>query len=204
MDIKSRRKFTLLRMGELKAKLIDSESTFGGSVCVYATGSYGRGEAGKDSDLDLFIAAKTIQVDRDGLAAARNLTRLSEIVLKAKLIHSTQELGLPEFDGDGEYLRCYTNDDLVKSLGRAEDDAQNTFTARLLLLLESNPVLGGGVYDEIVGDVIAAYWRDYQDHKEDFIPSFLINDILRLWRTFCVNYEARTKTSPIEMKNKRG
>jgi hypothetical protein len=119
------------------------------------------------------------------------------------LIHSTRELGLPEFDGDGEYLRCYTIEDLVKSLGRPEDDALNTFTARLLLLLESKPVLGDGVYGDVVDDVIAAYWRDYQDHKEEFIPSFLINDILRLCRTFCVNYEARTKTSPVEMKNKR-
>ena len=51
--------------------------------------------------------------------------------------------------------------------------------------------------------MVAAYWRDYEDHKKDFIPAFLANDILRLWRTFCVNYEARTFTDPPEKKAKR-
>ena len=35
------------------------------------------------------------------------------------------------------------------------------------------------------------------------MPAFLANDILRMWRTFCVNYEARTKTEPAEQKAKR-
>lgn len=203
LNVKLRSDFTLCRMAKLRSELYTAESEFGSKACVYATGSYGRGEAGKDSDLDLFIASETIQVNREGRDKVRALNNLSEIVLKANLIHSTRRIGLPEFDGDGEYLRCYTIEDLVKSLGRPEDDQLNTFTARLLLLLESKPVLGDGVYGHVVEDVIAAYWRDYQDHKEEFIPSFLINDILRLWRTFCVNYEARTKTSPPEMKNKR-
>ena len=58
------------------------------------------------------------------------------------------------------------------------------------------------VYREVTEDVIAAYWRDYEDHKTDFIPAFLANDILRLWRTFCVNYEARTARVPDEEKAK--
>jgi hypothetical protein len=35
------------------------------------------------------------------------------------------------------------------------------------------------------------------------VPAFLANDILRIWRTFCVNYEARTETEPAEKKAKR-
>ena len=31
----------------------------------------------------------------------------------------------------------------------------------------------------------------------------MANDILRLWRTFCVNYEARTSREPEEKRNKR-
>lgn len=58
------------------------------------------------------------------------------------------------------------------------------------------------VYEEILGEVIAAYWRDYEDHKADFKPAFLANDILRLWRTFCVNYEARTERVPDTEKAK--
>ena len=34
------------------------------------------------------------------------------------------------------------------------------------------------------------------------MPAFIANDILRLWRTFCVNYEARTARVPSEEKAK--
>jgi len=56
---------------------------------------------------------------------------------------------------------------------------------------------------QVTGEVIAAYWRDYEDHKLDFMPAFLANDILRLWRTFCVNYEARTERVP-EVEKAKG
>ncbi len=84
-------------------------------------------------------------------------------------------------------------DDLVRTLGTRNDDKTNTFTARLLLLLESRPLLEKEIYSEVISEVIAAYWEDYEGHETEFVPAFLINDILRLWRTFCVNYEGRTK-----------
>jgi hypothetical protein len=51
--------------------------------------------------------------------------------------------------------------------------------------------------------VVGAYWKDYEDHQSNFMPAFLANDILRLWRTLCVNYEATTKTMPEGKKVKR-
>ena len=59
------------------------------------------------------------------------------------------------------------------------------------------------VHAEVIKDVVAAYWGDYEEHSADFAPAFLANDILRLWRTFCVNYEARTERQPDEKKWKR-
>ena len=133
----------------------------------------------------------------------RLLTNLDEICLKAELIHAVRELKFPEFSGDGEYLEHYSVKQLVSSLGTPEDDATNTFTARLLLILESRPLIGDSAYREAVEGVINAYWRDYASHQDDFLPAFLSNDILRLWRTFCVNYEARTQTEPDERRQKR-
>jgi hypothetical protein len=37
--------------------------------------------------------------------------------------------------------------------------------------------------------VLSFYYRDYEDHAEQFIPVFLLNDILRFWRTLTLNYE---------------
>ncbi len=91
---------------------------------------------------------------------------------------------------------------MKKTLGKPEDDVTNRLTARLLLLLESRPLVEPEVHKEIVEEVIASYWRDYEDHKSNFVPAFLANDILRLWRTFCVNYEANTEREPDDKKAK--
>ena len=71
------------------------------------------------------------------------------------------------------------------------------------MLLESKPLLGVTIYEKAIENVIAAYWRDYTKHKNEFIPAFLANDILRLWRTFCLNYEAGTTTEPERKRAER-
>ena len=196
-ELDERRRDTTKRTSELRQELHEAESLCSGKACVYATGSFGRGEASRHSDLDLFI------VGRNDDKRNRILKRLDEICVKADLIEVTRRFGIQEFSGDGRYLEHYTISDLTDTLGKPEDDVTNTFTARLLLLLESRPLLEETVYDEITEGVITAYWRDYEDHKSEFIPAFLANDILRLWRTFCVNYEARTAKEPAEEKAKR-
>jgi hypothetical protein len=111
-------------------------------------------------------------------------------------------LGFPKFTGDGRYLDHHSVYDFISTLGTEKDDVANTFTARLLLLLESQSLVEDAVYEEIVREVIKSYWRDYDDHPSNFMPAFLANDILRLWRTFCVNYEARTERKPDHEKAK--
>lgn len=189
----ARRKETSSRIEALRGLLQQAEKL---KACVYMTGSFGRGEASGYSDLDLFIAGKNEGDDRI-------LRPLDEILIKADLIEATRKLGIPDFSGDGEYLQHYGVNELVRTLGTPEDDVKNTFTARLLLLLESRPLLEKTVYQNVIEPVIAAYWRDYKDHKNEFVPAFLANDILRMWRTFCVNYEARTATDPPRKKAKR-
>jgi predicted nucleotidyltransferase len=194
--IDERRLETKRRTDELKTHLREAEALCSGKACVYMTGSFARGEAHIFSDLDLFIVGQ----DSGG---KRELKRLDEIRIKADLIEATQKLHIPEFSGDGRYLEHYTLHELTGTLGKPEDDVTNTFTARLLLLLESQPLLEAGVYDKVTEEVIGPYWQDYVDHKNDFTPAFLANDILRLWRTFCVNYEARTARQPEQEKAKR-
>jgi predicted nucleotidyltransferase len=201
--IAERRDQTTVRFEELRRNLRKAEARVADRACVYATGSFGRLEAGKHSDLDIFIVGVT---DQARLSEGKNpslLNRLDEICVKADLIGAIRELGIPEFSGEGRYLIHYTAGQLVGTLGKPEDDVENTFTARLLLLLESRPLLESAVYLNVIKDVIAAYWRDYEDHKDDFMPAFLANDILRLWRTLCVNYESGTSTVPEEKKAKR-
>ncbi|MGP0594196.1 nucleotidyltransferase family protein [Nitrospira sp. T9] len=196
--LQNRRETANSRLHQLKNELTKARKLAEGKACVYLIGSYGRGEASLHSDLDLFIVGGGIKEERD-------LKNLEEILIKADLIEATRKLDFPEFSGDGEYLKHYTVDDLVETLGTRDDDKANTFTARLLLLLESLPLLEDTIYSNVISKVIEAYWEDYEDHGSEFVPAFLVNDILRLWRTFCVNYEAGTKNEneTLEQKAKR-
>jgi predicted nucleotidyltransferase len=184
--LEARRASNGARLESLRGDLAAAEAIAGSNACVYLTGSFARGEASDNSDLDLFIVGKGDDEN------TRLLPRLDEICIKADLIEVTRKHGFPEFSGDGVYLVHHTIGDLVSTLGMPHDDVSNTFTARLLLLLESRPLLCAPIYLELIKNVVAAYWRDYEDHKSSFMPAFLANDVLRLWRTLCINYEART------------
>lgn len=194
--LERRRVGTTERIKSLRNELRDAEALCGDRACVYVTGSFGRRETGPHSDLDLFIAGKS-NLDKP------ELSRLDEILIKADLIEATRKLHIRDFSGDGEYLKHYTTSDLVNTLGTRKDDVENTFTARLLLLLESFPLIGQPAYHQVIDEVIAAYWKDYESHKTDFMPAFLANDVLRMWRTFCVNYEAGTRREPDREMAKR-
>ena len=195
-ELADRRKKTARRIAILRGRLKAVERLARGRACVFATGSFGRQEASPHSDLDLLIAGKRNgKPGKDGKEGSL-LNRLDEICIKAELIKTIRKMGFPEFSGEGRYLTHYSVHEFTKTLGTPEDDVTNTFTARLLLLLESRPLLESDVYRDVIKEVIDAYWRDYKDHKNDFMPAFLANDILRLWRTFCVNYEARTERIP--------
>jgi hypothetical protein len=201
-ELADRRSATAARIVNLRGRLKAAEVLAKGKACVFATGSFGRRESGPHSDLDLFIVGKRDgKPGRDDKEGSR-LSRLDEICIKADLIEATRKLNMPEFSSDGRYLTHFSVHEFTKTLGTPEDDVTNTFTARLLLLLESYPLLESTVYREIIKEVVDAYWRDYDDHRQGFIPAFLANDILRLWRTFCVNYEARTERVPKEEKTK--
>lgn len=182
-----RRNTTETKLHDLVAALaaVQAQQIVDKCACVYAIGSVGRGEVTDSSDLDIFIIR-----DR---TTEHPLTNLNEIRLKARLIEVARELNFPEFSDDGEYVKSYDiKDDFIEKLGTRLDDYENVLTARMLLLLESRPILGTDIYKQAIDRLLAEYWRDYSQNSSDFLPVFLINDILRFWKTLCLNYEERT------------
>jgi predicted nucleotidyltransferase len=179
----TRAEFSQARIEELGSLLKPVEGLLRDEpLCIYATGSYGRLEAGEDSDIDVFFLY-------EGHPAVQRLSNLTLIRLAACLIEATEEMGFPPFSGDGRYLDVHYLDRMEEVLGSPEDDGLNAFTARMLLLLESRPVYNAERYRRILKAVIGFYYRDFSDHSEYFRPTFLINDILRFWRTLTLNYE---------------
>ncbi|HJP62586.1 MAG TPA: nucleotidyltransferase domain-containing protein [Mucilaginibacter sp.] len=166
---------------------------FKDSICIYATGSFARGEASEYSDIDIFLLSKNYKTQN-----------LDEIILKADLIRLIERLGLPEFSGDGEFLVIHSIEDIIENLGTKHDDYNNYFTARLLLLLESKPLFNLELYNEAVIEILKVYFNDYEHHEESFAPIFLANDIIRFWKTMCLNYEEKKikRTGDEVSKNK--
>jgi predicted nucleotidyltransferase len=162
-----------------------------GHVSVFVAGSLGRFETGRKSDLDVFLLAKSIEPNKKGTT---RFPKLEEIQLLSKLIQVNTSLGLPEFSGDGRYLKVHDVNDIVESTGDANDDSENYFTTRLLLLLESKSIWNDELRQEAIEQVLENYFKDGKG-KKDFRPLFLLNDILRYWRTICLNYE-RDRIAP--------
>ena len=151
-------------------------------LCIYVTGSFGRLEASSYSDLDLFFI-------KEGTRAKAQMSYIDKTLMDASLICKCREVNFPEFSGDGEYLEVHYLQSMIENLGGRKDDYENLFTARLLLLLESLPIYNESLYEKVLREITDSYFRDYEDHEQNFRPLFLINDILRFWKTLCLNYE---------------
>lgn len=158
-------------------------------LAIYATGSYARGEASIHSDIDLFfINRRPLETIPD-----RNI---NSVRLFSRMIEITREMDFPKFSNDGAYLKILDGPQILKHLGGTNDDYMNHFTARLLLILESKPIYGKRSYDAVLRAVLDRYFEDYPDHPKDFHPTFLVNDIVRFWKTLCLNYENKRNQPP--------
>jgi hypothetical protein len=78
--------------------------------------------------------------------------------------------------------------DLVKRIGLGHDTNEN-LTRRMLFLLESVPLTGAPVH----AGVREAVLRRYLDAgvRDQRVPRFLLNDLIRYWRTICVDFEGK-------------
>lgn len=170
------------KLNELRSATTGHTSLQNSKLSVFAAGSLGRLEIGKKSDFDVFMIADTEENKRP------SISRLEEYEVFAALIHINEQLSFPKFSGDGRFLKTYELEDMVKATGSPLDDSENLFTARVLLLLESQPVTNADLYRKAREVVVDHYYRDGFG-REDFRPLFLLNDLLRYWRTLCLNYE---------------
>lgn len=164
-------------------------------LAIYTTGSYARGEASRFSDIDLFF------VNTKPLSSVID-KNINSVRLFSGIVQIGEEMNFPKFSNDGEYLKILEAPEILKHLGSANDDYMNHFTARLLLILESKPVYGTANYNKILRLVLSRYFEDYPDHPETFRPTFLVNDILRFWKTLCLNYENK-RNQPAKDERKR-
>ena len=168
-DESERRKSEARRLIEARGYFTDP------GLSLIVAGSMGRGEMGDRSDLDLF------------LLATKNFDESERAELVACMDQVNSELGYPAFS-NRRYVKVYDLGDLLKNTGSPHDDSENYFTARMLLLLEALPLANDHTCCQIRDQVLSQYFRDERG-KGSYRPLFLLNDVLRYWRTLCLNYE---------------
>lgn len=144
-------------------------------LTLFVAGSMGRGEMGDRSDLDLFVLT------------TRPCSEAEQVGLIRGMDEVNAALGYPPFS-NRRFLKAYDLEALLRNTGSPEDDSENCFTSRLLLLLESLPLANDETYRQIRDQVLGQYFRDERG-KSSYRPLFLLNDVLRYWRTLCLNYE---------------
>ncbi|MBI3477426.1 MAG: hypothetical protein HY010_16975 [Acidobacteria bacterium] len=183
----SRAEYSLIRLAELRKCLEKLPETKGfRELTIFGAGSYGRLEASKFSDIDIFFL-----VSGDGTNLAEPHT--NELRLFGKVIEIADQMSFPKFSNDCEYLKILHTDKILDNLGGRIDDHENYFTARMLFLLESQCLFGEQTFKAIRSEIISSYFKDFPDHPLTFQPIFLMNDICRFWKTLLLNYEHKRK-----------
>nr|WP_314623324.1 hypothetical protein [uncultured Noviherbaspirillum sp.] len=192
VGIQNRRMLSLERLSAAR-KAFKTDKTLSNkpTVSVFAAGSLGRLDSGKKSDLDVFVTSN----------GESSVGRLEEIEIFASILHINENLEYEPPSNDGEFLKVFHVQLNELKVGSSADDKENWFTTRMLMLLESNYLSNYDAYEQHKKAIIDFYFRDAAKQKP-FKPLFLLNDILRFWRTLCLNYE-QVRNTPTRSWKKR-
>lgn len=154
------------------------------NVCIYVCGSLGRLEMTVNSDLDLFFISLNDENNK-----VRNISsNINKYLFFSELYRINNKLKYEDPSREGLYWDFISKKNLL-DIGSNIEDYNNGFTARMLLILESKPIINEDAYNKLAIEIIDKYFKDYIYHKKDFYPLFLMNDILRYWYTLTLNYE---------------
>jgi predicted nucleotidyltransferase len=158
-------------------------------VDVVVFGSLARREwtSGSDVDWTMLIDGQADTQHRVTAQAIEGLLR----ELKYK------EAPLKGPGGEGIFGNMVFSHDIVHHIGGQADSNRNT-TQRILMLLEAMALRDpkdelGGSYARVVRQILNRYLKsDSNFHSktdnQSRIPRFLMNDIVRYWRTMCVDF----------------
>jgi hypothetical protein len=144
----------------------------GGDIVV-ANGSYARREASEGSDIDFYVLT--------------NGKRSPEPTWVDQVRRSVLTIVPVEPAKDGTFSNVVESPEtLLRNIG-GDQDSNATITRRLLLLLEGEWLFNSEGLKELRRDILQRYIGEkITDHQ---LALFLLNDIIRYYRTMAVDYE---------------
>lgn len=172
-NIQNNRKFSQTKIREV-ATAIAKLDTGGANIVV--NGSYARQEASEQSDFDYVVM---FPENSTGATVDTVTASVREVVAKlVKLPSKGSVFSKPIVCGE-----------LTKDIG-GENDTNTRITHRLLFLTEGMPLGNRDLFDKQKEDLIQRYLQEgIKDHQ---LALFFLNDVIRFWRTMCVDFENKT------------
>lgn len=161
----------LLRLRDAASSLFTGNS----KLIIGTNGSLARREMTVGSDVDLFY----LDVDNDPVVTEA-VTQFNGFVGK--------NFKLP--DVRGVFKDPLSSAALYEKIG-GEDDTNTTITRRMLLLLEGDWLFNPSGFRRVREGIVSAYTSN--ELRNDQICLFLLNDIIRYWRTICVDLEHKVR-----------
>jgi predicted nucleotidyltransferase len=152
--------------------------------CVAIAGSYARMEACEPSDLDFMVVSK------------RALSREEGSQVAAAIRETADCLGIKPANPEGPFgmSQVATYRQLMAKAGSPADRVQ-WLSQRMLLLEEARALYNPALFMEALDFIVTRYLEDViKDPHKDAV--FLLNDVIRYFRTICVSYQHKFSTEP--------
>lgn len=148
-----------------------------GEPIIAAFGSMARQEMAQGSDFDFLVILRSLERDPATIRTYRGAA--------AKAL---KELGIEPPGSSGLFGGAISGTDLVNTIG-LDQDTNLHLSRRILLLEESIALCAEDGYRDLIEAVCARYLHESPSHHR--VPRFLLNDVIRYWRTITVDYQAK-------------
>jgi len=151
---------------------------FGGrrDIIIGVNGSVARREYTSGSDVDHFF-----------LSTSEEIIDFSQEEKEFRKILTIRGLKLPSTGGVFE--GALPKSKLLRPIG-GDEDVNRTLTRRMLFLLEGEWIFNQDAFEELRYELIAQYVAE--DLEAQKLALYLLNDIIRYWRTICIDFEYKT------------
>lgn len=143
-------------------------------------GSLGRMEYGDASDCDLLVVLTD--------AARQNPAIANDAYARVWAALEPLNLELPKATGTFSSPTSEQHLCDKRNVGAPDEDLR-VLAKRLLLLLETQPVYNDDEYENLVTGVVDSYAEGYVNKTPTKEWVFLLNDLIRYFRSLCVNYQ---------------
>lgn len=184
--LKERMKFSeeiFKKLQEEISKEINSKD-----FCIVSTGSFSRGEASSESDLDYFVIIDEEKFP-DNYFEKKGDGILSPLQSFSTPLNKIIKNLVPKDPGDtGTFgLEAIISiQELTSNLGGTKDN-NKSFTRRMLFLLEGKYLFNETLFETFRKQLVEQYIKEsVSDHH---LSRFFLNDIIRFYRTMATDFE---------------